>query len=206
MVIKPAISFLRTDSDATLVTDAETVVTSMTNNTAYPSPSPALAAITTAANDFATAIANAANGGTELTAIKNAKRTALAALLRHLASYVNVACKGDLATLLSSGFPIQKPTRTAAGILPAPVTPVLRLGGRSGDLVAVAGPVPNAYTYNWRVALSSAPDAYVQEMQTTAARITFSGLTPGELYLVDVNAVGTAGPSDWSDSAELMVV
>ncbi len=206
MVIKPAVSFLRTDSDSTLVTDAETIVTSMTNNSAYPSPSPVLAAITTAINDFSTAIAAAANGGTELTAIKNAKRASLCAALRHLASYVHVACSGDMAVLLSSGFPIQKPTRTPAGILPAPATPVLRLGGRSGDLVAVTSPVTNAYTYNWRVALSSAPEAYVQEVQTTAARITFSGLTPGQLYLVDVNALGSAGPSDWSDSAELMVV
>ena len=206
MIIKPAVSFLRTDSDSTLVTDAETIVTSMTNNSAYPTPSPALAAITTAINDFSDAIANAANGGTERTAIKNTMRNALAALLRHLSSYVHVACNGDMAKLLSSGFPVQKPTRTPAGILPAPATPVLRLGGRSGDLVAITSPVANAYAYNWRVALSSAPDAYVQEIQATSARITFSGLTPGQLYLVDVNALGSAGPSDWSDSAELMVV
>ena len=206
MVIKPAVSFLRTDSDSTLVISAETIVSSMTNNSAYPSPSPALAAITTAINDFSDALANAANGGTERTAIKNTMRNALTALLRHLASYVHVACNGDMTKLISSGFPVQKPTRTPAGILPAPATPVLRLGGRSGDLVAISSPVTNAYAYNWRVALSSAPEAYVQEIQATSARITFSGLTPGQLYLVDVNALGSAGPSDWTNTAELMVV
>jgi hypothetical protein len=206
MIVKPSIGFLRTVSDARLVTDAETIVNSMTNNSSYPTPSPALAEITTAINDFTVAIANAANGGTDLTAIKNAKRAALAALLRELASYVTVACKGNMADLLTSGFPIQKPTRTAAGVLPAPETPVLVTGARSGDLAAVAAPVANAYTYNWRVALASAPTDYVQEVQTTAARTIFSGLTPGQIYAVDLNAVGSAGPSDWSNAAELMVV
>jgi hypothetical protein len=141
-----------------------------------------------------------------LTAIKNAKRAALTALLRELASYVSVACKGNMAILLSSGFPIQKPKRTSAGVLPAPETPVLATGVRTGELAAVTAPVANAYTYNWRVALASAPTDYVQELQRTAARITFTGLTPGQIYIVDVNAVGAEGPGDWSNSAELMVV
>ena len=43
-------------------------------------------------------------------------------------------------------------------------------------------------------------------MQTTAASNVFTGLTPGQIYAVDVNVVGSAGPSDWSDAAQLMVV
>lgn len=206
MIVKPAIGFVNADSDAQLVTDAETIVTSMTDNPSYLTPSPALAGITTAVNDFSTAIANAANGGKDLTAIKNAKRTALGALLRELASYVSVACKGNLADLLSSGFPHQKANRTPAGVLPAPATPVLSLGARTRELVASTPPVPNGYTYNWRVALASAPTQYVQRIQTTAASDIFDGLTPGQIYLVDVNVVGSAGSSDWSDTAQLMVV
>ena len=206
MVIKPAIGFVTTDSDSLLVTDTQTIVSALTNNPSYPTPTPTLASITTANNDLATAIANAANGGRELTAIKNAKREALCALLRQLASYVHVACGGVLAVLLSSGFPIQKPTRTPVGVLPAPTTPVLSLGARTGELNASTPPITNGYTYNWRVALASAPDAYVVEQQTTAASDVFEGLTPGQIYLVDVNVVGSAGPSDWSDAAQLMVV
>ena len=206
MVVKPAIGFVNADSDAQLVTDAETIVTSLTDNPIYPTPSPALAGVTTAINDFSTAIANAANGGRDLTAIKNAKRAALGALLRELAAYVSVACKGNMPDLLSSGFPIQKPNRTPVGVLPAPATPVLSLGSRTGELVASTPPIPNGYTYNWRVALVSAPTHYVQREQTTAASDVFEDLTPGQIYLVDVNVVGSAGPSDWSDAAQLMVV
>ena len=206
MVVKPTIGFLAMDSDAQLVKDAQTIVTSMTNNASYATPSPALASVTTAINDFSVAIYNAADGGKTLTILKNQKRAALSALLRLLASYVQVACKGDLAALSSSGFPIWKPSRTPVGVLPAPAAPVLSLGARSGDLNASTPPVPNASVYTWRVALASAPDAYVLEQQTTAASDTFEGLSPGQTYLVDVNAVGSAGPSDWSDTAQQMVL
>ena len=42
--------------------------------------------------------------------------------------------------------------------------------------------------------------------QTTGARAEFTGLTPGQTYVVFLNAVGTAGTSDWSDGGTLMVV
>ena len=49
-----------------------------------------------------------------------------------------------------------------------------------------------------RFALASSPDAPVQTTQTTAASTTFNGLTPGTAYSVEVNVVGSAGPSDWT--------
>ena len=45
-----------------------------------------------------------------------------------------------------------------------------------------------------------------KQVQTTAARNIFSGLTPGQVYFVQLNAVGSAGPSDWSDDGETMVM
>ena len=127
-------------------------------------------------------------------------------LLRELATYVHMACNGNLSTLTSSGFPTWKSSRTPAGVLAAPATPLLSTGARTGELVASTSRVVNGYTYNWRVATQEAPATYVQQVQTTAASNVFDGLTPGEVYLVDVNVVGSAGPSDWSDVAALMVV
>ena len=49
-----------------------------------------------------------------------ARRAELVALVRELASYVQVECKGDLEVLVSSGFPIQKPVRNPIGELPVP--------------------------------------------------------------------------------------
>lgn len=206
MIVKPSISFLNSDSDSKLITSTDTIVTAMTDNDSYPTPAPALAAVTTARNDFATALANAAEGGLSLTALKNEKRAALVALLRQLASYVQVTCGGDMAVLLTSGFPIQKPTRTPIGVLPAPGNVVVTLGPRSGELHAAANPMNGAAIFNWRVATAAAPGTPVVTLQTTAASATFANLTPGVVYNIEANVVGSAGPSDWSNPVAQMVV
>jgi hypothetical protein len=206
MVVKPSISFLTNDNDALLITDTQTIITSLTGNASYPTPDPTLAAVTTALNDFTTALANAADGGVTLTSIKNDKRAALVALLRDLANYVQVACNGDLTVLLSSGFPIQKPQRNPIGVLPAPVNLTVNLGSLTGELDAVVPPVFGASVYNWRLTATNAPTVIVQTAQTTGGRTTFSGLTPGVAYTAQVNAVGAAGPSDWSNPVSKMAV
>ena len=50
-------------------------------------------------------------------------------------------------------------------------------GPQTGQLTATSAPVFGAYSYNWRVALKSAPNVFVREVQTTAASNTFEGLT-----------------------------
>lgn len=206
MIVKPSITFLTADSDALLVTDTGSVVKGMTGNPNYLTPSPTLALVTTALNDFTTGLANAAGGGITLTAIKNDKRAALVVLLRELASYVQVACKGDLTILLSSNFPIQKPVRNPIGVLPAPANLTLSLGALSGELDAAMPSVFGAAIYNWRLTTAAQPGVVLQTAQTTAASNTFAGLTPGVIYKVEANAVGTAGPSDWSDPVSQMAL
>ncbi len=206
MIVKPYISFLNYDSDGQLVVDVGAIIAAMTGNKYYPTPSPTLEAVTAAWNDYSTALANAADGGGTLKAIKNAKRAALVSLIRALALYVQGACNGDLAILKSSGFPNQKPQHEPIGILPAPANLTPALGARSGDLDAIAAPVPGGSVYNWQLMTAAAPTVIVQTAQTTAASNTFSGLTPGVAYIVQINVVGSAGPSDWSTSAPKMVV
>ena len=90
--------------------------------------------------------------------------------------------------------------------LPPPANLQVKLGTRSGQLTTKVEPVQGASIYNWRVTASSSPDNPVQTRQTTGARHTFSGLTPGIVYNVEVNALGAAGPSNWTGPARLMVV
>src|SRR5436305_7375855 len=147
MVVKPSINFLTASSDALLVTGTQTIVNSLTNNPDYPTPTPTLGTVTTALNAFTVAIADAAEGGKEETAIKNAKRAELVSLLRQLASYVGVTCGGDMAKLLSSGFPTWKPTKSPIGVLPPPDAPFTAPGPQTGELTATSSPVFGAYTY-----------------------------------------------------------
>ncbi len=206
MIAKPYISFLNIDSDSLLLKHVHTIIAAMTDNANYPTPSPTLAEITTALSNFTTALANASGGGVTLTCIKNDMRAILVGLVRDLASYVQVTCKGNLPALLSSGFSAQKPKHTSMSI---PVTPSdlqISLGTLTGELDAVNSPSFGTATYNWRMYDVSTPTVMLQTAQTTAARKTFSGLTPGKIYAVQVNAVGSAGTSDWSNPVSHMVI
>ena len=73
------------------------------------------------------------------------------------------------------------------------------------ELDASVSPVYGTHIHNWRLALASAPDVILQTRQSSATYTTFAGLIPGQIYWVHVSAVGTAGTSDWSPSAALMV-
>jgi hypothetical protein len=206
MIVKPSISFLISDSDADLITDVGSINTGMTGNPNYANPTPPLPVVAGALSVFSNALNTASNGGKALTSAKDDARDALAVLVRELASYVQVACKGDLTILLSSGFPVQKPTRSPIGELPAPANLTVTLGAHSGELDASASPVSGAAIYNWRVATAAQPTVLVQTEQTTAASATFDGLTPGVVYNIQANAVGSAGPSDWTSPVSQMVV
>lgn len=184
--------------DPKLVITTGSIIMGMTGNPHFPSPTPNLSVLQAARDDFSYALTNAADGGKSLTCIKNAKRAALVLLLRQLAAYLQVACNNDLAALLSSCFPHQKPNRQPVGVLSAPSITRLAPGILSGTLDAVIKPVPGASTYNWRVMLADTPGVVLQTVQTTAASCTISGLTPGLLYQVRVNAIGSAGPGKWS--------
>ena len=205
MNVKPAIGFLTKDSDAQLDQDTETIIASMTGNANFPTPSPTLVVIKAALDAFTAALSDAADGGVEKTAIKNAKREELVTLLRQLSSYVFATADDDMTKLLSSGFPAQKTARPPIGPLPTPAAPFLSQGPVTGSLSASTPPINGSYIYNWRVALASAPAAFVKKVQSTAARNTFDGLTPGQIYNVQLNAVGTAGVTDWSGPGELMI-
>lgn len=206
MVVKVSVSFLNDYDDAQLGVAVSAILGDMTNNPSYPTPTPSLADVTAANDAFGIALANAANGGQLEIATKNKRREELVALVRNLASYVQVACKGDLEVLISSGFPIQKPQRERIGVLPAPARVALTLGPRSGDLRTSAERIAGAAIYNWQLTTVANPTVVLQSAQTTAANVTFSGLTPGVVYRVVANVVGSAGPSSWSDPATQMAL
>lgn len=206
MNVKPAIGFLTKDGQGSFTDKVTTILQWMTNNPSYPSPAPALGTVQAAFDTYKVATADASQGGKQNTAMRNARRETLAGLLRQLASYVSATANGNLEVLMSSGFPVQKATRTPVGPLPAPDAPVVVQGPVTGSLKATSTPLYGASSYNWSVALQSAPDTDVQTAQTTGARAEFTGLTPGQTYVVSLNAVGTAGVSNWSDGGTLMVV
>jgi hypothetical protein len=201
---KVAISYLSETSDANLIVAIQSIVTGMTGNAAYPAPNPPLANITAARDSFIAAV-NAAKDSRRQIVVRNQQRATVVALLRTLAHYVQVASGGDLPTLLGSGFIAQR-GRQPVGPLPAPANLRLARGSNSGQIIARCQKLKQARAYEWRYATAAAPTAWVEVDATFAASFTITGLVPGTRYSVQVRALGTAGPSDWSDAAMLMVV
>lgn len=206
MIIKPAVTFLTKDTDAQLLVRTEVILSAMTDNAHYPTPTPPLAVIAAAKDAFASAAALALEGGKTATAAKNARRAELVLLVRQLAGYVQLTCQGELTVLISSGFPIQKPQRQPAGVLPPPGNLTVTQGPRKGELRAVTAPTKGAAIYSWRVSTATAPTVWMQTANTTAARNIFSGLTPGVIYRVEASVVNSAGPSDWGIPVAHMVI
>lgn len=205
MIVKPAIKWLNEAPDAQLMVLVRVILAGLLANIGvFVAPIPTVVAIQAALDAFIVALEDAALGGPAQTAIKNGKRAVLCSLLRLLGNYVGAVADGDMGILLLSGFPHQKPTHEAVGPLAKPAVPKAVQGPRSGTMKAA--PVFGASTYNWRLALASAPTVYGQTAQTTAGKVEFSGLTTPVTYNVSVNAVGADGPSDFSEVGTAMII
>ena len=206
MNVKPAISWITTNPVPLFINNTAVVVLALTNNVdIYATPVPGIPLVQTALDTLTTDQAATADGGPSATVKRDNSRLVLANLVRQLAAYVTVACKGDLHNLILSGFPPQKTTRTPVGLLPAPQGLVLKQGALNGMMVAKANPVFGAATYNW-TCTPNTPGAVPITSQGTAAGCTFRGLAPGVTCTIALNAVGTAGPSNWSSPVSLMVI
>ena len=99
-------------SDQAVEATTNAVLENLYGNAAYATPPVTKVALQTALTELMTAIGDQEQGGTAATAVKNEKRDTLVELLRQLASYVELNCNNNLATLLSSGFQAASTNRT----------------------------------------------------------------------------------------------
>ncbi len=190
------------DSDLDEFTGA--VVAGLTGNPAFTTPAVSIADLTAAQTAFEDAMTAMAQGGTQATADKNAKRDALVALLRTEAQYVQLNGKNDLPTLLSSGFQVNS-TNTAQSPLDTPSI-VQITNEMSTQLVVRVQGVDNARAYEAQVKNGTGGFLPAGTF-TQSRRMILTGLTPGQNYTVQVRAVGgSTGYSDWSDPVSHMAM
>jgi hypothetical protein len=191
-------------SDSDLDEFTSGVIASMTGNAEFPTPPVALADLGTLQTTFENAMAAAAQGGTQLTAVKNAARTALVTAMRKVAAYVQSIASQDVALLLSSGFQANSTARTQTPL----VTPnIIQIdNGMSTQLVVRLQGVDNARAYE--VQVKNGTGGWLPSGVFTQSRgIVVGGLTPGNTYSVQARAVGgSTGYSDWSDPQSHMAM
>ena len=203
MLFKISLAFA-TLSDAEIGDFTHGVIEGMTNNTAYPEPPVTLANLQTARTDFEVKLAAAKLGGPPDTAAKNSARQELLGMLRQLAGYVQLNCKNDLATLLSSGFQAMSTNRAQTPLEP-PQALVIK-NDTNRRLMASVKPVKNTSLYEGRIKGANGdwlPSVFTGDSQ----HITFGGLVPGTVYTIQVRALGgLTGQSDWSDPSSHMAM
>jgi hypothetical protein len=94
------------------------ILDSLKDNAQFPNPTPVLAEIEKALEEYITALSAAGGGDREKVAIKDGKQANLRQMLTELAYYVTQICKGDKAMLLSSGFDINSDAGSAQKLPP----------------------------------------------------------------------------------------
>jgi hypothetical protein len=179
------------------------VIASLTGNASFPTPPVTLANLGTAQAEYEDALAAAAQGGTQLTAVKNQKRDTLLILLRQVAAYVQGIAGLSLPVLLSSGFEAMSTNRAQSQLgIPSVVSISNEM---TGQLAVGLQPVNNARAYE--VQYKNGGGWLPAGVFTQARRIVVPNLTPGTTYSVQARAVGgSTGYSDWSDPVSHMAM
>ncbi len=190
--------------DAALDEFTGQVIIGLTGNAAFPTPVVSLTDLGAARTAFENALAALTQGGKQATATKNATRTTLLDLLRQEASYVQLAAKNDLPTLLSSGFDANS-TNRAQSPLDRPA--ILGIVNEASTQLVVRGQaVANAHAYEAQI--KNGTGGFIPAgTYTSVRRMVLTGLTPGQSYTVQIRAVGgSTGCSDWSDPVSHMAM
>jgi hypothetical protein len=182
------------------------IITALTGNTTFATPSPALATITTAIDkledDFNDALGKRQTAQAA-TNIQNESEAALDRLMAALAGYVDSVALGDEDKIMSAGMTLKQHRG-----------PVVQLT-QVADLSAASGDMDGEIDLNWQPKKGAASYTIVKSATgnvatagnwtpaatSTKSKTTVTGLTSGTRYWFRVAAIGSAGQGPWSDPA-----
>ena len=186
-----------------LLVKARNLVSKLTGNIAFPTPTPTLPVVTAAADVLEAAInAHDANPGPGEVVDRNIAFQAMKGIVTDLGGYVQAASNGDLALIKSAGCGVRR-TGSPIGELPAPK-----------GMLAVSTPYPGRIDISWGgVRGRSMYEPEICEgdpnveanwrvlFLTSRNRHSITGLRSDAVYHFRVKAIGTAGASPLSEPA-----
>jgi hypothetical protein len=178
------------------------VVHAMTDNPAFPTPVPALSALSAAVSDLQAAETLALTKVKGAVAARNDKRAVVISLLQQLRGYVQAiadATPENGATIIqSAGIPVRKvpvrPTRVF-GAKPGPV---------SGSAKLTAAVAARRASYEWEYSIDGGK-TWVSAPSSLQAKTTVAGLPVGTSVLFRYKSVTKTGEGDWSQGLALLV-
>jgi hypothetical protein len=184
-----------------LIKRAQGVVAALTNNAAFPSPTPTLATATAHINTLATAEVVAGTRAQGSAAARDDQLRIVLADLHQLKSYVQAVAdqnpESAAALITSAGMSTRKaPDRNKAPL-------AIKQGAVSGSIVLVAKAAAHRAAYAWQWSLDQ--KTWTTLPDTLQAKTTASGFTPGVMVYARSRAVLAAGEGDWGQVVSLLV-
>lgn len=186
-------------TDSKLLTRAQFIKASLTDNPHFPNPVPSLADLSTAISALEAAIQKAATGNKQDIMEKSSVQQHLINQLHLLGNYVLFMSAGNPTAATSSGFTINKPQEPVAPIT-APTGLVLKSGLNRGELVLKFKNVAGAKCYQYEMTAAPVTTNSVWEIKTsTLSKNLFSGLQSGKEFSFRVAAIGPRQQVVYSD-------
>jgi len=184
------------------------IVTSLTNNAAFPAPNPTLADITSALDELNNAQAAVQAAKSEVATrvlTQDGAETKVTQLLTQLAGYVESVAGTDDALITSIGMET-KASRSAPQAPTVPLGLTATAGEHEGEIRLSWKAISNARSY----AIESSQDPATTSTWThagvaTSANKVITNLTSGKRYWFRVAAIGAGGQSGWSEHATKVV-
>jgi hypothetical protein len=185
-----------------LIVYAQGIVTRMTGNPSFPSPTPPLARVTAAIDDLRAAETAALSRIKGAAAARNEKRTALVALLQQLRSYIqataDAGATNGASIIQSAGVAVRKTATRGARTFTA------RPGPISGTATVVAVSAARRASYEWQYSTDGGK-TWIAAPSTLQAKTRITGLAQGSTVEFKYRAVTRTGEGDWSQPVSLMV-
>jgi hypothetical protein len=190
-----------------LIAFAQHIVTKMTGNSFFATPSPLLTAVTTATNALQVAYDNAQGGGPLQTSLMHQKREALEILVTAEGHYVEDrandpanAATGPEAIILGAGMNIKGVSLKQKRVFSATA------GNTPGSAVLVAAHV-NRGAHDWQYTLDpNQANSWIQVEQTIQATVTISGLESFKRYYFRHRLILKDGATAWENPVELLAL
>ena len=187
---------------AQIITFAQNVLTAMTNNPKFPSPSPALTLLSAAITALGLAEATALTRAKGAATTRNDKKAALVALMQQLRTYVQTVADADPENsaniIQSAGFAVKKTT------VHKPRTFEVVQGAVSGTAKVVCPSAGHRASYDWEYSADGGK-TWVGLPSSLQAKTSITGLAQGSTVQVRYRAVTKAGVGDWSQPTSLFI-
>jgi hypothetical protein len=177
-------------SDAKLLEMANFIHQQVSTRTnVFATPTPTMPVLRGAIDDYQIAINAALNRDKVLIAQKKAIRQTVIDLLHQLGSYVIMVANGDRVIALEAGIPLAK--EPSSVIITPPEGTIVSYGNQPGELKVKVKTIRGAASYMHQyTADPTLKEESWTTVNSTTAKTTINGLTPGTTYFFRVGVVG----------------